>query len=209
MIRTSVFDTAPQQKGPSGDVFRLRNGAVRRGKPVSLAVWRFTMESPDVAETLAEMFGGDVSDNDSDREPLQVLSTSDSIEVLIAQAGIDTGFALWQDGRLVRKCDGVTQTHGDEVGMPCPCAGLSWDERRAAGAGTCRADIRVKLTLADAPDLAEGVYYSGNLSLMRDIQRLEAKVQDADGPTKATMLLSEVRMSSGKVFTKVSIRDHK
>lgn len=206
MIRESVFATAPQANGPSGDIFRLRNGMIKRGKPLSLAVWRVTTDSADVAEYFETTYGGDTSENDSDREPLQVMTETDSIDIIIPQGGIDTGFALWHEGKLVRKCNGQTQTAGDHEGEECPCAGMTWDERRAAGAGTCKPDILVKLALADAPDLAEGVFRSGNLSLMKDIQRAEAKVQDADGPTRATLSLVEVKMSNGKTFHKVNLR---
>lgn len=206
MIRQSVFETAPQSSGPSGDTFRLRNGMVKRGKPVALAVWRVTCDSTDVAESIVELFGGDVSENDSDKESLQVMTEAESIDIIIPPAGIDTGFALWHDGKLVRKCNGETQTSGDEEGLPCPCAGLSWDERKAAGAGTCKPDILIRLTLAQAPDLAEGIFRSGNLTLMRDIQRHEAKVQDAETDTPATLTLTEVKMSNGKTFHKVGLR---
>lgn len=206
MIRTSVFDTAPQSKGPSGDTFRLRNGMVRRGKPVALAVWRVTCDSPDVAESIAELMGGEPAENDSDREPIQIMTTAESVDIVIPPAGIDTGFALWHEGRLVRRCNGETQTSGDEEGLPCPCAGMSWEERKAAGAGTCKADILIRLTLAAAPDLAEGAFRSGNLTLMKDLQRAEAKIQDAEGPTAATLSLVEVRMSNGRAFHKVQLR---
>lgn len=206
MIRASVFDTAPSGAGPSGDTFRLRNGMVRRGKPVALAVWRVTTDSSDVAETIESLFGGSTSENDSDKEPLQVMTEAEQVDIVIAPGGIDTGFALWHDGKLVRKCNGETQTQGDEEGLPCPCAGMSWDERKAAGAGTCKADVLVRFTLADAPDLGEGVFRSGNLTLMRDIQRAEARVQDAEGDTNATLTLTEVKMSNGKAFHKVGLR---
>lgn len=208
MIRESVFDTAPQNAGPSGDIFRLRNGAVIKRKPVALAYWRVTTDSADVAEYFAENYGGEQFEFDSDREPIGVQTESAVVEILIPPAGIDTGFALWDNGSLVRKCNGETQTHGDHEGERCPCADLTWDERKAAGSATCKPDILIRLRLADAPDLAEGTFRSANLNLMKDLQRVEAKVQDADSDTAASLSLVEVKMQNGKSFHKVVVKLH-
>lgn len=181
----------------------FRSGEVRRRQPVALTEWRVTTDSPDVAETIEQLLGGATSENDSDKESLQVHTTTSSVDVEIES--IDSGFVVFSNGAFVRSCNGSVQLGGDEAGQPCPCDGLDVEQRKAfAAKGGCKPDIKVVFRLTEAPNLGRFQFRSGAWTLLESVQAVETKVDEAreDGKTvPGRIAIEQVTSKAGKQFT--------
>lgn len=204
MAVSGIFEPRPDTNRVVDDVVAtLRTGEVRRRQPVSLDYFRVTTDDADVAEIVQELLGGEVSENDSDRESLQVHTTSSSVDVIFES--VDSGFSVFSNNAFVRSCNGQVQTGGDEAGQPCPCAGLSLEERKAfAAKGGCKPSINVVFRLADAPNLGRLRFRSGAWTLLEPIQRVELAVDTAreeDKPQlRGSISIEQVQTKAGKQF---------
>lgn len=107
---------------------RIRIGTSKPSKngkkqPVKLKQFRFTTPLHDLADACAVHFGGHVEQ--WERGQWEVLSTSNSIPVLLLPGGIGQDYELWQGGGLERRCDGET------VMMPVPVSDFDYEMRPA------------------------------------------------------------------------------
>lgn len=204
MAVSGIFEPRPDSGRASNDyVGQFRSGEQRRGRPVSLEAFRVTTDSADVAESIEELFGGATSENDSDKEPLQVHTEAAKVEVEFIS--IDSGFAVFANNAFVRSCDGSVQTGGDDAGQPCPCAGLDLEGRKAfAGKGGCKPSIKATFRLRAAPDLGVFRFNSGAWSLLEAVQKAEAKVDAAredDRTVLGHIAIEKVTTRDGRVLT--------
>src|SRR6202012_797635 len=102
---SGIFEPRPDSNRVVDDVVAtLRTGEVRRRQPVSLDTFRVTTDDADVAEIIQELLGGVTSENDSDKESLQVHTTSDSVDVVFES--VDSGFSVFSNNAFVRSCNG-------------------------------------------------------------------------------------------------------
>lgn len=177
MAIKDLFEPRPETSKTHGDVVGVfRSGEVRRGKPVALAQFRVTCVDPDTAEAIAEQFGGEMEENDSDREPMMVRTEASKVPVTFES--IDSGFKLFVNNQFVRSCNGEVQTGGDHTGMPCPCAGLTIQERKDSRGG-CSPNVEVTFRLKDLPDLGLFKFRSSSWILLENVQGVERKVDEA------------------------------
>ena len=57
-----IFETAPKHFGADDIVGNLRSGMQIDNKPVALQEWRVTTGDPDVANAIADLYGGKVEE---------------------------------------------------------------------------------------------------------------------------------------------------
>ena len=201
---SGIWAPRPEAAGPRHDVVgTFRTGTVVKRRPVSLDYFRVTTDDVDVAEALEELLGGDTSENDSDREGLQVMTSASAVDVILES--VDSQFSVWSNGKLVRTCNGAIQTSGDDTGRPCPCAGMTLEQRKEfSNAGGCKPAISILFRLEKAPDLGSFRFRSSAWTLMQPIQAVEAKVDEArdnDAPKlRGRIEIEQVTSTSGRTF---------
>lgn len=210
MVVKNIFDVSPEDsKGAYTDSYvgRIRAGFMDGRNPRSLEKWRVTTDDPDVAEAISTQYGGTAQEWDNEREPVEVFTDAASFDVTLEPGAIRTGFAFFGRNSLIRKCDGQTQTWGDEQGKPCPCATLTLEERKEKGKQgvSCQPDISVSLRLRDLPNLGLFRFQSGSWVLLKDIGKAEEIMLRAEAPRNATISLEKVVMKNGREFTKCNL----
>src|SRR6476620_6291857 len=112
-------------------VFRVRSGRVVGKFPESLATWRVTTNSGEVAERVSYLFGGTVLENRANGEELlEVLTETDVIPVVVdGMSAVRLVYMLRGRRGIVHECDGVTFIAPNErAGKPCGCP-ASFDEK--------------------------------------------------------------------------------
>ena len=105
MALHKMFNTTPKF-GASDIVGRVRSGAQIQGRPVALQEWRFTTGDPEVAQAVADKYGGSPQEwVTTTEESLEVMSTAGSLPVILT--AIQSEFVLWGRGSTpIRSCDG-------------------------------------------------------------------------------------------------------
>jgi len=216
-VASSIF--APQAErrdssAPSASdvVGQFKAGFVNaRGFPESVTEFIVRTDDPDVADVITGLFGGQPEDCGADKNPIEVRTDANSVGVIVAPGGIRSGYVLWGNRQLIQRCDGehITWSKDDpqDVGTRCSCYGLSPDERdkRAKNGTGCKPDTSLLFSLVDAPNLGRFRLQSGSKILLRDIQAVEAKVNEAEGPTELVLGLEPVTTKAGKTFTKITV----
>lgn len=160
--RISLFDdeqrTQPANPYRDDLVGTLRAGYVNNGRPVSLDEWRFTSDDPEVAEKIADLYGGDVNEltktkqNGDEVKEYEVFTKAKSLNVILdGEESISSEFTWWANGELLGRGDGTTMDNGDAD----PGAHLDLNERKdKAKKGLVPApETTVYLRLADNEDL--------------------------------------------------------
>lgn len=183
-----------------------------RGLPVSTDGWLVRTDDPDVADIVAEMFGGEPRESGNDKLPIEVETPVKAFRALVAPGGIRSGFVLWGNRAPVSRCDGerITWSKDDpqEVGSKCACAGKSIEDRKkAAERGTgCKPDISVLFALKDNPGMGKFRIQSGSWVLLNDIQEVEDIVADAEDDVELDISFERVTTKAGKEFSKITIK---
>ena len=200
-----IFETAPKHFGADDIVGNLRSGMQIDNKPVALQEWRVTTGDPDVANAIADLYGGKVEEWETKSEQtLQVLT--DAPQVHIQLLSLNANFALWGRANTpIRVCDGLSQQ--DDAKSPCACPTDPKEHQAAARAGTaCAPNIRATLRLTDNPDLGIFRYSSGSWQLAKEIGPIEEKVLNSEEPLEATLGLELVEWTTktgqNRSFTK-------
>lgn len=105
--------------------FRLHAGMKKpNGGPMSLKTWRFTSDSKETLEALAELFRVEVTEftvkGDVD---YHVLTNEVDMETVISSVDdIDSPLILWGPNGPIHKCDGfVFLEPAEDKGEPCHC----------------------------------------------------------------------------------------
>jgi hypothetical protein len=125
---------------------RIRIGEKHGRAMRSIDKFRFTSPDNELLGMLAERYGGEVRPwSDPKANPnnqFELYSEADTIDVVVANGGIDTNYELWTGRGLQRQCDGETCTvqlwDGENVSSDsghCLCA--------AAGVMECKIQTRV------------------------------------------------------------------
>jgi hypothetical protein len=90
-VKIRIFETdpnaAPKKRVtfPDDVVGRVRSGKMVNGRPASLSTWRFTTGDPDVANAVANAFGGEVAEWETSKEDnLEVITETDTLPVIIS-----------------------------------------------------------------------------------------------------------------------------
>lgn len=135
--RISLFndEQRTQPANPYRDdlVGTLRAGYVNNGRPVSLDEWRFTSDDPEVAEAIADLYGGDVNEltktkqNGDEVKEYEVFTKAKSLDIILeGEESISSEFTWWANGELLGRGDGTTM----EDGTADPGAHLDLAERK-------------------------------------------------------------------------------
>ena len=123
---TTIVPLSQLQRRPP-EAGRIRLG-VKTGRAMkSIDTFRFTSPHQKAIEKLAELYGGQAqpwSDPKVAGNQWEVITKSNSIEVLAQPGGCTTWYELWTGGGCARRCDGVTAEVPGRDGMedtPCIC----------------------------------------------------------------------------------------
>ena len=176
----ALFKEFPIQKQASGigDVVgQIRTGMMAQGRPTTLNTFRFTVDSQDVADKIAELYGGTP-------KPWQT-TRADNIEIITDAASLEaelhsfqSEFILWGQRKPIRVCNGQTQS--DDHGCECPQD--YWEHREAAAEGkACKPQINARLVLKDLPDLGAFKYQSNSWALSEGANELEEALTNQPG----------------------------
>lgn len=164
----AIFDDAPRSFGQDDFTFRARLGSqTARGEPVSHQSFRFTTGDPEVAASLADLYGGEPEPWDTrSEENLQLLSDAKSLDVIFES--LKSEYTLWaRANKPVRVCDGTTQSDGK--GTPCACreqVESVKEHKLAAKQGTaCSPTIKAAFRLAESPEIGLGRFQSSSWGL--------------------------------------------
>jgi len=132
---------------------RIRMGVKTAKAMKSIDTWRFTSPDQQSIETLAEMHGGTAKPWHEPRartpDQWEVITTSNSIPVLLPPGGLSIWYEEWTGGGCARRCDGVTvevpsnDPNESVEEMACLC--------KAANKMTCRPYSRLSLVLPGLP----------------------------------------------------------
>jgi hypothetical protein len=203
-------DAAPRQF--SDDVVgRFRSGAQQNGRPLALSEWRITTGDPDVADAVAERFGGTPEEwETSTEETLEVYTETAAVEVILdGPDAIRTSMVLWGQKGKIRECDGVDQVPlvDGQPSQPCACPSKVSDRKEAAKAGHgCAPSIQVYFRLAEDPTLGRFKFFSGSWSMASEIDKAEEALAEVGGPALAllSLVLVEYTTKAGRdvSFTK-------
>lgn len=88
-------------------------------RPAKLSTFRITSPHRDVATVVAEMFGGELVGWVGTRGPeFEVITTVNTLPVLVPRQNIDPWYEYWGKNVKVRMCDGATERLR---GQPCLC----------------------------------------------------------------------------------------
>ena len=208
--RVRIFDVDPAEaergkKFDDGDlVGRFRSGAQVNGRPMALTEWRVTTGDPEIASSIADLFGGKTSEWETKTEEnLEVYTEAGEVKIILDGASaVKTGMVLWGRKGKVRECDGVTQKDGSA----CVCPQTVKERKEAAQAGNgCDPSIMIFFRLADAPELGKFRFITGSWSMLREIGKAQDALDEIGGPAEAVLKLEHVEYESNgakRAFTK-------
>ena len=190
MALHKMFNTTPKF-GASDIVGRVRSGAQIQGRPVALQEWRFTTGDPEVAQAVADKYGGSPQEwVTTTEESLEVMSPASSLPVILT--AIQSEFVLWGRGSTpIRSCDGSVQK--DDLKTSCVCPSDVKDHKEAARAGSaCQPSVRATFRLADLPDLGLWRFNSASWQLAGEVNAAEDALAAAGGEAEGLLRLELV-----------------
>ena len=193
MALHKLFNTTPTF-GASDIVGRVRSGAQINGRPVALQEWRFTTGDPDVAQAVADKYGGSPQDwPTTTEESLEVMSTVGSLPVILT--AIQSEFVLWGRNSVIRSCDGSVQK--DDACTGCVCPSDVKEHKEAARAGTAgQPSVRATFRLADMPDLGLWRFNSASWQLAGEVNAAEEALAAAGGQSEGVLRLELVEYTT-------------
>lgn len=196
-------DSAPRPRNTFLDdvVGRFRGGLMQGRRPVALSEWRVTTDDPDVADRIAELYGGTPEEWDTEKaDNTQVMTTAATVPIIIEKADdLRSRMALYGLQGPLHLCDGAYSLSEEDKGKPCGCPRSLQERKEKAKAGKGpKPDISLRFRLAADPDLGLFLFGSGSWSLVNDLPELECQLADADGPVTADLSLVLVEYTSKK-----------
>lgn len=201
--------TQPEKKASADFVGRFRSGMVANGRPVALQTFRVTTGDMDVANKIADLYGGEPEEWETKSDEfLHVVTDASSVNIILdAPESISAKMTLWGRNAKVRSCDGTVQ----DDGSACQCAPSLADRRAAGRAGTgCNPDIFIAFTLADAPDLGRLKFSTGSWQMAKEIGAVQDALERVGGAARATLSLEVVefvtKAGEQRRFTKPVIK---
>ena len=205
--RINIFSEHKATRSSTDLVGRFRSGMqTAAGRPMSLQEWRVTTADPEVADKVADLFGGTPQEwNTKTDERLEVLTTVSSVKVILdGPDAVRSGLVLWgRNNKPIRRCDGITQSSGEA----CVCPSDISARKEAAVAGTgCDISIGITFTLADAPDLGVWRFQSSSWTLAKEISSATDALDEIGGKAIGELSLVhvsyETRAGQRREFTK-------
>ena len=190
MVLHKMFNSTPKF-GASDIVGRVRSGAQIQGRPVALQEWRFTTGDPEVAQAVADKYGGSPQEwVTTTEESLEVMSTAGSLPVILT--AIQSEFVLWGRGSTpIRSCDGSVQK--DNLKTSCVCPSDVREHKEAARAGSaCQPSVRATFRLADLPDLGLWRFNSASWQLAGEVNAAEEALAGTGGEAEGVIRLELV-----------------
>ncbi|MFI9721541.1 hypothetical protein ACIHFE_18120 [Streptomyces sp. NPDC052396] len=206
--RMTIFDTDPDARPKERVTFsddtvgRFHSGRAVDGVPEALTEWRISTGDKVVADSVAQLYGGEPIETDSPSENfIDVFTDRDSVPVVLE--GPDAIYAdmkLWNRNKLVHHCDGsVFLSPEDRAGKPCHCPELFAERRQAAKDFMGPApSITLTFRLADDPELGKFKFQSGSWTLASVLHEYENDLTAIDGPALAELTLEAVEYTVKK-----------
>ena len=195
MALHKMFQSTPTF-GASDIVGRVRSGAQINGRPVALQEWRFTTGDPEVAQAVADKYGGTPTPwETTTEESLEVMTTAGSLAVVLTQ--IQSEFVLWgrNSSAPIRSCDGAAQK--DDACSGCVCPADVRAHKEAARAGTaCQPSVRATFRLADLPDLGLWRFNSASWQLAGSVNDAEEALATAGGEAEGVLRLELIEYTT-------------
>ncbi len=194
MALHKMFQSTPKF-GQSDIVGRVRSGAQIQGRPVALQEWRFTTGDPEVAQAVADKYGGTPEEwVTTTEETLEVMTTASSLPVVLT--AIQSEFVLWGRGNTpIRSCDGAVQK--DDACSDCVCPSDVREHKEAARAGSaCQPSVRATFRLADLPDLGLWRFNSASWQLAGEVNAAEESLAAAGGEAEGVLRLELVEYTT-------------
>jgi hypothetical protein len=191
-------------------VGRFRSGHQLNKRPIALQQWRVTSDDPSITDQIGALYGGTSQTWDSEKEPYEVFTKAETVNILVDPDAVHTGMVLYGRAGAIRRCDGQSLTYPKEQsGTACACAAFtSLAERKAAaqnGTG-CSPEIIIKFKLDDAAELGYFKFITGSWSMARDIVETEERLRSLTGTHHATLTLEPVSFTTkegvARSFTK-------
>lgn len=189
MTRIRIFEVGEQDEQPvqyEEAVGRFRSGQQDdRGNPMSLDEWRVTTGDPQVADAIADLYGGTPGEWETQgEEVLEVLTDTPAVDIILEDGdAIRAVMSLKSsDFKTIRQCDGVMQS--EEFGCAdCVCPSGLAARKNAAREGTgCKPDIALTFVLADDPSLGKFRYFSGSWTLLEKVPAVQAQLDAVGEP---------------------------
>ena len=190
MVNRLTF-TQPDKKASSDFVARFRSGMVASGRPVALQKFRVTTGDKDIADKIADLFGGEPQEWETKTtEFLEVMTDVSEVDIILdGVEAVSAKMTLWGRNAKVRECDGNVQSDG----TACQCPSSMSDRQAAGRQGTaCNPDIFIAFTLADAPDLGRFKFVTGSWQMAKEIGAVQDALQRVGGAARATLSLQQV-----------------
>ena len=165
----------------------MRNGKMR---PSSSETWILTSSRKEPLDALAERYGGQVKEWDSDSRDTYILETgSDVLKVVLHPDGMqEPRYEKWTKGKCLRRCDGVVCTgypaEGDPIDVACPC--------NATGDVQCKPKTHLNFML---PETTLG-FWRLTTGSFTAIPELFGSAQVIQGATKFGFPEAELRIDS-------------
>lgn len=205
-----IFETDPEAKPKKRDrfssdlTFNLKSGIQVNKAPMALENWGFTTGDPEVADEIAERFGGEIEELDVDKgDDLRVLSTVNTLNVLVS--GVDalrSRMVLFGVQGIIHECDGMFFLSEEDKGQPCGCPAKLEDRKALAAKGRGpKPSIELKFLLQDAPEMGFGRFRTGSWSLVKELADVEDALTDAaeranGGPVLVNLKLEKVEYTT-------------
>ncbi|TDC92342.1 hypothetical protein E1161_13285 [Saccharopolyspora aridisoli] len=182
----------------------IHGGMMIKTKPVSLSEWRFTTDDPEVAARIAELYGGEVEEWDTERaNNQQVLSETSRIELVIDDPdALRSRMVLWGRKGIIHACDGLYFVDGEDRGQPCGCPPEFSVRKANAEKGTGpQPEITLKARLAADEKLGFFLYRTSSWTLTKELHEIEAAIAEAGGEgsrVRLTLSLEHVEFTTKK-----------
>lgn len=197
-----IFETDPDSKPKprrqfaDDYAFRFRSGQQIGGKPVSLSEWRVTTGDPEVAATVAQLYGGKVEEWETSKEDfLEVLTEANKVQIVIDGPGaIRDRLILWGRNGPIHECDGVYFLSPEEdAGKECGCPSLLAERKAQARSQRGPAPhTSVTFRLADDYDLGLGTFSSTSWDLLTVLHEVRNELEKVGGEVLCELFLELV-----------------
>lgn len=208
MALLTIFDTDPNAKPKPKQTFsddtvgRFHSGRQVDGQPEALSEWRISTGDPVVAQSVAQLFGGEPIETDSPNENhIDVFTDRETVLIILdGPKAIHADMKLWNRNKLVHHCDGSTFLSPEEkAGQPCRCPELFAERKQAAkdfmGPSP---SITVTFVLADDPELGRFKFQTGSWSMASVLHEYTNDLENVHGPALAELSLELVEFTIKK-----------
>jgi hypothetical protein len=208
-VATRIFETDPDAKPKQRvtyskadiDFFfrsgmQVENPKTRRMEPTSLAEWRVTTGDPEIADAVAQLFGGAPEEWDTPKDDaLQILTTAASVQIVLSgQSAIRDKLVLWGRQGPVHECDGMYFLSPEEdAGKPCGCPSFLKERKEQARAGRGPAPhTQVTFRLAEDYELGVGQFTSTSWDLLTTLHEVRNALDAIEGEALCELSLELV-----------------